>query len=89
MVQIEAGDDPERGAPERLNEEAEVGVHEADAVVPREEIIRDTVSDIQEDAIHACEGRKREGCKMFPIIAIQTNSRETFSMLISVPRTPA
>lgn len=54
MVHIEAGDDPEGGAPERLNEDAKVSVHGANLVVPREKVVRDIVPHIQEDAVHAC-----------------------------------
>lgn len=53
-MQIEGNDDPKCGAPECLNEVAEVGVHEADAVVPWEEVVCDAVPHIQEDAVHAC-----------------------------------
>lgn len=57
-MQIEASDDPKCGAPECLNEDAEVGVHGANNVVPREKVVSDVVSHIQEDAVHPCRGEK-------------------------------
>lgn len=56
MVQIQADDEHDCGAPKCLKEDAEVGVHEANLVVPREEIVSDCVGDKQEDAVHACRG---------------------------------
>ena len=57
MVQVECSDDPECGAPKILHQQTEVGVHKANLVMPREQVIGDAMTHVQENAVHSW-GRK-------------------------------
>ena len=52
-VQDEGNDDPEHAAPQSLGELGRVGPHVADHEVEGEEVVADTVSTVEEDAVHA------------------------------------
>ena len=57
MVQVECSDDPECGAPKILHQPTEVGVHKANSVMPRKQVIGDAMTHVQENAVHSW-GRK-------------------------------
>ena len=60
VVQVEGDDDPQGGAPERLRQELQVGVEGAVGPVPREDVVGDAVAHVEQDAVHAWDGKREE-----------------------------